>query len=245
MATFSVIAPRGTSSTALARFYIKSTDGAWSFAPSFAPLTISYGGFGMSYSETPRPGRKAIVAATNILNKTMSFSLLLTNKVPSGTLYGGKLHSLQSIEWQLSILEIMATSSSPLTVEYEPRTAGLWVITKLNYDSVTRDPNNNQITRAEVSIEMMEYTKFNLVAIAQPAPKPAAKPSAKTPAKHPAKKKPTYRIYTVKKGNTLHGLAKRFYGNANKWKRIADAQHPKIRKASTRLKAGRKLRIPK
>jgi len=51
------------------------------------------------------------------------------------------------------------------------------------------------------------------------------------------------KIYIVKKGDTLSSIAaqKRVYGDANKWKRIADANHMRDRRS---LYVGQRLIIP-
>ena len=49
--------------------------------------------------------------------------------------------------------------------------------------------------------------------------------------------------YTVQKGDTLYGLARRFYGDGKLWTRIADANKDKIRNATT-IPAGAVLVIP-
>lgn len=54
------------------------------------------------------------------------------------------------------------------------------------------------------------------------------------------KKKP--KIYRVKKGDTLSKIAKKFYGEASKWKLIADANN--IRDRRKKLKLNQKLKIP-
>ncbi len=51
------------------------------------------------------------------------------------------------------------------------------------------------------------------------------------------------RTYTVKDGDTLKSLAKKYYGKSSKWKKIYDANKNKI-PASQKLKKGMKLTIP-
>ena len=49
--------------------------------------------------------------------------------------------------------------------------------------------------------------------------------------------------YVVKKGDTLAKIAKKMYGDENKWKKIADANKSKVSDPK-RLKVGTKLVIP-
>lgn len=50
------------------------------------------------------------------------------------------------------------------------------------------------------------------------------------------------RVYRVKRGDTLAKLARKFYGDPNLWKRIADANHMRDRR---KLKVDEKLKIPR
>ena len=56
-------------------------------------------------------------------------------------------------------------------------------------------------------------------------------------------KKPQYRIVTIKKGDTLASISKRFYGNPMKFKRIIRANRD-IKSASTQLHLGQKIIVP-
>ena len=62
-----------------------------------------------------------------------------------------------------------------------------------------------------------------------PPPKPAAAPAPQT--------------YTVAKGDNLSKIAKRFYGNANEWKRIFEANRD-ILKDPDKIFPGQTLKIP-
>ena len=53
----------------------------------------------------------------------------------------------------------------------------------------------------------------------------------------------TERLYTVVKGDTLSKIAKSFYGNANKWKALFEANHDQIKNPDL-IKPGQVLKIP-
>ena len=77
-----------------------------------------------------------------------------------------------------------------------------------------------------------------------PAKTKAKTSAAETAAKPKAEKAPRgSQVYTVKAGDTLSGIAKRFYHDANQWKKIADANKDKIHN-KTRIIVGMVLTIP-
>jgi uncharacterized protein YidB (DUF937 family) len=55
---------------------------------------------------------------------------------------------------------------------------------------------------------------------------------------------PPAQTYTVVAGDSLSKIAKRFYGNANEWRRIYEANRPVIGDDPDRIHPGQTLRIP-
>ena len=77
-----------------------------------------------------------------------------------------------------------------------------------------------------------------------PAKSKAKTSTAETTAKPKAEKAARgSHTYTVKAGDTLSGIAKRVYGDANQWKKIADANKDKIHNKN-RIIVGMVLTIP-
>jgi nucleoid-associated protein YgaU len=66
------------------------------------------------------------------------------------------------------------------------------------------------------------------------APPPAAPPKPAAPAAE---------VYTVVKGDNLSKIAKHFYGNANEWKRIFEANRD-VLKDPDKIFPGQQLKIP-
>lgn len=75
---------------------------------------------------------------------------------------------------------------------------------------------------------------------AEQSPPAASKPPAEQP-KPPAETTPSQTTYTVKSGDTLSGIAGKFYGDSSKWTVIAQANGIKD---PTKLKVGQVLQIP-
>ncbi|HEV7241069.1 MAG TPA: LysM peptidoglycan-binding domain-containing protein [Thermoanaerobaculia bacterium] len=84
---------------------------------------------------------------------------------------------------------------------------------------------------------------INKIAIEQPTPQAAgaapagAKPAAAAPAAAEA------RVHTVVSGDTLSGLAKKYYGDASKYNRIFEANRDQLNDPD-KIKVGQKLKIP-
>jgi 5'-nucleotidase len=69
----------------------------------------------------------------------------------------------------------------------------------------------------------------------------AGTPPAKATTKSAATAVP--KTYKIQKGDTLYGLARRFYNDPNKWKDIQNANRDKITDPN-RLKVGTEIRLP-
>lgn len=87
------------------------------------------------------------------------------------------------------------------------------------------------------------------VAVETMPPPPVARPRPVTPAKAPPETTPPAaeaaagQSYTVKAGDTLYTLAKRFYGDGKLYTKIADANKDKIKDVS-HIPIGTTLTIP-
>lgn len=68
---------------------------------------------------------------------------------------------------------------------------------------------------------------------AQPAPRPAGDAPSAAPVK----------TYTVAAGDSLSKIAKKFYGDANQWKKIFEANRDIIKNPDL-IKPGQTLKIP-
>src|SRR5690606_25788237 len=98
--------------------------------------------------------------------------------------------------------------------------------------SLTQVPLPNYV---EYEFEFIEDVKINSI---QKVGKVKPKPKPKTTIKS------TTRTYTVKKGDTLWAIAKKYYGNGAQYKKIANA-NKKLIKNPNLIHIGWKLKIPK
>ncbi|RNI29614.1 LysM peptidoglycan-binding domain-containing protein [Rufibacter immobilis] len=83
----------------------------------------------------------------------------------------------------------------------------------------------------------------------KPVQKPVAQPAVKAPvaaqpAPAAAPQQPAYDTYTVKSGDSLSKIAKNFYGDAQQWHKIHQANLDKIKDPNL-IDVGWQLKIPK
>lgn len=87
----------------------------------------------------------------------------------------------------------------------------------------------------ELNARVETDNTVNRIRVVQPA---AAAPRAQVPAEAPAE-----RWHVVVSGDTLSGLARKYYGKAGSYMRIFEANTEEIKDANL-IKVGQKLRIP-
>lgn len=204
-----------------------------------APLQVSYSGFGWNWEEVAREGRAPIIVPGSYKTKKMNFSGSITPKTDKAK--DGSQKAYPSIEGDLIKLERLASSQEDVRVTYaggfENR---LWHIDDFSWTSTMRDPYNNKTTAAD--IELSFILSVNIDTNVGPV-SGGVKPKAKTTptAKKPTTKTSKAKTYTVKRGDTLSGIAVRFYRDSSKYRQIATLN--KIRNPHL-IYPGKLLRLP-
>lgn len=199
----------------------------------FAPNDIDHGERGINWSEVSRYGTYPTFRNTSLKVPTLSFTLMLA---AMGS------HGKNNILGYLAAFDRMSEENARVYINYTIREAGTWLLTSYNA-TVTHRDTLHRPTRADVSLQftrVMDNRVFlgpikGRSSSLKVTPKPAATPKKTNTSTNLA-------TYTVKKGDTLSGIAKRFYNNPNQWAKIADRngiKNPKI------LQVGKVLVIPK
>lgn len=181
-------------------------------------LTDGYGG----WEVIPRPRRRAYTRWMGTNPFRLRLSLIID-----------KYQEQDSIEHICQTLERMATSPDAFTppplVDVDgavphPRTG--WVIDNLEWGQSIRHPNTLNRLRQEVVVHLLQHVPVDVVQQNNPPPS-------------------KYRIYTVKKGDTLGKIASKLLGNWRRWKEIAKINKIRDPKKDRALKVGRKLKVPR
>lgn len=205
--------------------------------------------------EVERPGRPALTAYGGPRLRRLSLEATIDHGDPVG----------KSVETDLLILAGFANSDAPVLLTYAPLEArttitrsGRWVIADLRYRSLRRRPVDNAISRARISLELLEHSPAEPATTVGPPPPAAparpATPTGSSPGylgltpeqwrwleEQKRAGGATTRRHTVARGETLWAIAVRYYGDGNRWTAIAQANG--IRDPR-RLAVGQVLTIP-
>lgn len=186
----------------------------------YGPRGTALGGLAAPWSTVDRPGSKPLAVRDGAPLATLSLTVFLASA-----------DHQDSVEDLLATLARIAASGDRVTlVNLSPLERGPWRLDDVTVTGELRQHGTNHITRATVSLSFVEASDAN--------PKLGPVQGGKKGGN--GKKLPT--THVVKKGETLRKLADRYYGEPGKWRVIAKAN--KIKDPS-KLKVGRKLRIPK
>ena len=191
------------------RMHIITESGRFGLVVDYAPREVSYGGLALDWAQAERSGERPLLLHKSVPLETMSFSFTMADR---------DLQRPQTSK--VAQLRALAGSTERVVVRFSPTEQGLWRITDCKVDSDFRTEVTDEIARATVSLTLTRAS--DAVAAVGPISKPT--PTANTPKVN--------RTYTVKKGDTLWAIAKKYYGDGSKWPRIFDANRDKIKNAN-------------
>lgn len=220
------ITGRGFTALPGRRAYLYTEDGSQSFTFEFAPRAIDYGPWEDDWTQVDRVGLEPLLMRKAAKLEEISFSINLAHRHDFYADQGGHLAALQRV----------ARSRQRVMFRYSETEAGLWRVTACSAGSEYRHPATNRITRATADV--------TLTRASDPAPAvgPVSRPAR--PSGGPAGSPGGGRFHTVRRGDTLWGLAHHYYGNAFRWPVIYDANRAQIGPNPHRLRPGQRLRIP-
>lgn len=116
-----------------------------------------------------------------------------------------------------------------------------WTISKLSVE-IEQRATNNGVSAATLSWAFTEFVDVTTKLI---TPKPKSKKSATKKSSGKSKTSTAKRVHTVKRGDTLSKISKKYYKSALKWRKIYAANKKIMKKGPNVLAIGWKLTIPK
>jgi LysM repeat protein len=208
------------------RAYLVTESGDQSFSFDFAPPVIDYGVWEQEWVQVERVGLVPLLVRKADKLDTIKFSINL----------GDRFDFYADQGWHIDALRRVAKSRNRVMFRYSDHEAGLWRITACAVSSAIRDPVTSRITRGSAEI--------TLTRASEPAPNvgPVSAPANPVPQPAPAVGAPA-RTYTVVAGDTLWGIAQRFYGQGERWPIIFDANRDKV-SDPWQIRPGMQLVIP-
>lgn len=102
-------------------------------------------------------------------------------------------------------------------------------------------PPSSDVPAAERILRQTEPVRSERPA--DPAPQPAPAPAANSTIHEQERKITTTRFHIVQKDETLSAISQQYYGTANQWRKILEANQQNIKDAD-RIRPGTKLIIP-
>jgi len=137
----------------------------------FAPVEVSYEGFGLNYATVERPGRKPLLAATTKKLHAINFTVIVANRRSGGT---------TSVEEILRKIAVMASEDVDVQFVYGVKAFPYRVrITEFQYSTMRRNLEG-LITQAEITMTLQERVSVNqsIVALAAIEYEPPRRPSS-------------------------------------------------------------------
>lgn len=203
----------------------------------YAPVEVNHNSLAASWSEVNRPGLPNALLYSNQPLPKLAFNLFIVDKVirmEASRIEGGTYQTATDL---LNLLRRYAEAGTKMRLAYSTMESGAWRITDMSFNSLLRDPVTDEITRAELSIELTRVSDITagIGPVSGGVQQPAV-PSAPLPTP-PA----TTRYYKVVKGDTLWAISIKFYKTGFRWREIADTNGVTDPR---KLQVGKVLRIP-
>jgi nucleoid-associated protein YgaU len=197
------------------KMYIYNQFGKAVFIAPYAPRSLDYSDMATGFSEVDRAIGKPYAVQNKGKLKKISFTLNIH-----------RLHHQDSIEDLLDVLTSIMNDNKPVFLAYGPRERRNWWHPNNMAINVSMRNVHNEISRADVPVDFIERNDPPLI-----VPFTAANLGIQVPNK-----------YQTKAGDTLTGIALRFYGDTEIIKKIAQINGIRT---NTFLPVGTVLKLPK
>lgn len=224
------------------RMVIRTIDGKWKYNVRMAPKDPDYTGFGSGWSEVAVPGRPPFLVKESFGLKKIAFTITVADPNNQDADMTNDLRTLKAF----------ADTTRPIKIAYGGYFES-WTFrcTSLQIHSEQRHPSTNKITRATVDLEFTEkndvadYTgpvTGGAKANNKSSSSGGSNSNTKKSSSNTSTKKSTTtksKVYVVKKGDTLSGIAYKLFGDTSKWRDLAQSngiRNPRLLQIGTKLK---------
>ena len=143
MPSVQIIVPKYDSKSGRPKMILMGSNGDMFLVP-WAPRSVQHSNLGEEVVEVERAGRYPELMVKNPQLHKMSFGITLGKNIGV------------SIEPDLKRLEAIVKAGGWIQILYGQRETGLWKCVGFSYESVEREPIQNQISRATVSLDFTE-----------------------------------------------------------------------------------------
>jgi LysM repeat protein len=208
----------------VSKMIITSESGRLRWMVPFAPRVTSHN-YSPEIAAVSRPGRTPATYRTGEPLHSWSCTLILAGD-PSGK-------RVADVEHHLHRLRELSRSLEPVRIDYGPSEGGWWLVSSISWETIDREGPRHAVTRANADVTFMRSNPItrNLSPTTGGVAPP---PGAAAPNVPPA--------HVVVAGDTLSGIAVKYYRDANKWREIADLNRitdPNL------IVVGQTLRLPR
>lgn len=222
------------------RMVIRTIDGKWIYNVRMAPKEADYTVTGSNWSEVAVPGKVPFLVKESFGLKKLAFSIVVANPDNQDS----------DMTHDLRVLKALSDTTRPIKIAYGGYfDSWTWRCTSYTIHSEQRHPSTSKITRATVDLEFTQKNDVKDFTGPITGGAKSKKSSSggiaggntkkKTQTSSSKKKKAKTKIYIVKKGDTLSGIAYKLWGDVSKWRKLAKengVKNPRL------LQIGKKLR---
>ena len=200
-----------------------------------APSDLDHSNLARTYEQLDRVGKRPVLARGELGLRTYTFTLTLANRDP----YTRTIDPDRPVTRLINLLMYFGRTGERIHwSNFGSVEAGSFRMTDLSIAAIRRHDRTRAITVATATVELTEAVdvKLKVGPVSGGASRPASRQSSSSQA---TVRKIT--TYTVKKGDTLSGIALKHLGSASRYGEIANLNG--IKNPNT-IFPGQKLKIP-
>lgn len=186
-----------------------------------APAEMTHAGLARTYEQLDRVGRRPVLERGELGLRTYTFSLSVVRRDP----YTRTINTDLPVTALLRRLQYLARTGERLRwVNFGTIEQGTFRMTNLSLTPIRRSPSTREITVATAEVELTEAVDITLHVgpASGGASRPRRSSASSGSSSGSTNTSRSQRTYTVKRGDTLSGIALELLGKASRYGEIAD-----------------------